>query len=205
MHSGEDLPAHGRHWRVGRDQHVRHVSHHLHAEGRALGGQLPPLEHLLVGGGALKGQAGPHGRGAAALSVGGINGPCAVLVHGLRLSLKPCIRGLVLPALHPLSGEDGVGLEVVAIGGAAVEWKRVVGCTPVSGSWPAFKGMRHVVVLVGGGAIKGGGVRLVGCTHVRGALRHGVCRVVVAIAGSAIKGNVSTLKVVGTPARAGAL
>ena len=50
MHCGEDLLAVAWHRQSGGDQHVLLVSHHGNAHRWPLLGQLPALEHVLVGG-----------------------------------------------------------------------------------------------------------------------------------------------------------
>ena len=52
MHSGEDLLAMARHCEGGGDEHVLLVPHHGNAHRWPLLRQLPPPEHVLVGGGA---------------------------------------------------------------------------------------------------------------------------------------------------------
>lgn len=51
MDGGEDLLAVAGHGEGGGDEHMLHVAHHGHPQAGPLLGQLPPLEHGLVGGG----------------------------------------------------------------------------------------------------------------------------------------------------------
>lgn len=51
MHSGEDLLAMARHSQRGGNEHMLLVPNHGNADGGPLLGQLPSLEHVLVGGG----------------------------------------------------------------------------------------------------------------------------------------------------------